>query len=232
MRSFSPFPMGLAMAGLFAAAHPALAQEAPISAAAPASDAAPVAAEPPRVLFKLGTGITNGTGYGGFDGLTLPIIPGLEWQFAPGWSATANGSASWNFGPRRYTSGADRWGPSLGQLSLDASVRHYYHQDKRRQLGRRTGPYQGPYVALQVGNYFYSFRSYNSYARHRYTEYTYSNLMLLWGTQRRLGGHGLLDAYIGGGLDNSSRNYDGGNSYHRQLGLALELGLKLSLVNK
>ncbi|OWP64741.1 hypothetical protein CDA63_02990 [Hymenobacter amundsenii] len=233
--SYSFLAAGLAVAGLLAAGPVALAQEAPVPTPAPTPNATPAAAEPPRVLFKLGTGVVNGSGYGGYGGLTLPVILGAEWQFAPGWSAAANGSVSWNVGPRRYYGGSssDRWRPLLAQGNLDAAVRHYYHQEKRQQKGRRTGPYQGPYVALQFNNYFQP-NFPNGYNNSRRLGYDYSSLNLLWGTQRRVGGHGLLDTYIGAGVSNNKTYYYDGNgtSGRRQANLHFELGLKMSLVNK
>ncbi|NVO85459.1 hypothetical protein [Hymenobacter terrestris] len=193
----------------------------------------------PRPLFKLGTGLTDGAGFGDYRGLTLPLVLGAEQQLAPGWSATLNGTSLWNIGQRRGFGSSERDGLNLRQLGVDVGIRHYYHQEKRQAKGRRTGPYQGPYVALHFGNYFDRRFSYNYGPMYSYTRsdlnYDYSTLTARWGVQRRLGGRGLLDAYIGGGLANprTYHSYIGAMpEYRRNLSLGLELGVKISLTNK
>ena len=163
----------------------------------------------------------------------MPLILGIEQQLAPGWSATLNGTSLWNIGRRRSLSSSGREGLNLRQLSADVGIRHYYHQAERRAKGRRTGPYEGPYVALQLNNYFSRDLPYN-FNQHSFN-YDYSSLSVLWGVQRQLGGRGLLDAYIGGGVANSrTYRYYGGPTPERSraLELGLELGVKISLMHK
>ncbi|SDY39832.1 hypothetical protein [Hymenobacter psychrophilus] len=244
MRFFSLTVAGLATAALLSASVSALAQQATLASpptpptevpAAPAPVAAVDAAVRPRPLFKLGTGLADGAGLGGYTGLNLPLVLGVEQQLAPGWSATLNGSSLWNIGQRRYYGTSNREGLNLRQLGLDVGIRHYYHQEKRQAAGRRTGPYQGPYVALQLGNYFRrDLLYYYTYSRHELA-YDYSTLTVRWGVQRRLGSRGLLNAYIGGGLANprTYHNYIGAMpEYRRDLSLGLEVGVKISLTNK
>lgn len=229
------FPIAAGLAVLLAARPAAFAQQASPAPTSPtpATTDAPVR---PGPLFKLGTGLTDGAGWGGFSGLTLPLVLGAEQQLAPGWSATVNGTGLWNIGRRRDFHSSKREGLSLQQLSFDAGIRHYYHQEKRRAKGRRTGPYEGPYVALQLNNYFERRILYRSGNYSRYNlAYDYSSLTVQWGMQRRLGGRGMLDAYIGGGLTNplTYRHYVGSMpEVRRELGIGLELGVKISLASK
>ncbi|WP_019946459.1 hypothetical protein [Hymenobacter aerophilus] len=238
MRFFPLAPIGLFTAALLLAGPAVFAQQAPTApaTATPGNPTAAAAEAPtrPGPLFKLGTGLSDGSGYGSFLGLSLPLVLGVEQQLAPGWTATLNGSSLWNIGERRNSSSTDREGLKLEQLGLDAGIRRYYNQEKRRTKGRRTGPYEGPYVALQLNNYFRRDLPYNF--SQRAFEYDYSSLTARWGVQRRLGGRGLLDAYLGAGVANSriyrfnpaASRYD----QSRVLDLGLELGVKISLTNK
>ncbi len=175
----------------------------------------------PPTLLKLGVGLGTNLGITNYYGTSVPTFLGLEHQLAPSWTLTANGSASWHLGRRSFPGYRS---PLITQVGLDAGIRHYYHQEKRRQKGYRTGPYEGPYVALQTRTVFSP-----RYPNHQF-QYDYTSLSAVWGVQRRLGGRGLLDAYLGAGVANPSVfRYD--NSYQRQLGITLEVGVKLSLTN-
>lgn len=226
---------GLTAAALLTASPAAFAQQAPATLATSAAEAPSTTDAPVRVgpLPKLGTGLVDGAGYGGFNGLSLPLILGIEQQLVPGWTATLNGTGLWNIGERRGLSSSGREGLQLEQLSVDAGIRHYYNQEKRRTKGRRTGPYEGPYVALKLNNYFRRDLPYNF--NRRSFEYDYSSLTALWGVQRQLGGRGLLDAYIGAGAANSrTYRYNPASTptQSRVLDLGLELGVKISLIHK
>ncbi len=183
---------------------------------------APTNSHPPTLL-KLGVGLGTNLAINDYHGASVPVFLGLEHQLVPAWTLTANGSASWHLGRRTFP-GSNYHSPLVTQLGFDAGIRHYYHQEKRRQKGYRTGPYEGPYVALQTRTVF-SPRYPNNQL-----QYDYSSLSAVWGMQRRLGGRGLLDAYLGAGVANPSVfRYD--TSYQRQLGITLEVGVKLSLTN-
>ncbi|RSK47545.1 hypothetical protein EI291_14905 [Hymenobacter rigui] len=203
-----------------------LASPLAIQAQTTAEPAAPAATTPapgfrPTTLLKLGTGITRGLTIGGYLGTALPVVAGVEWQMAPAWSLYGNVSSGWRVGAR--TAAPDGRGRSaiVTELGIDLGVRRYYNQEKRRAAGRETGPFVGNYVAVQATT---SFTPY--YAPRLYHEV--SALSGLWGTQHRLGGHGLLDAYVGGGLETRRLNmrYRG-----VQLRPHLEVGVKLSLVH-
>jgi hypothetical protein len=196
----------------------------------PAAAIAPAAPQPEtsrQTLFKLGTGLTRGFELGGYSGLSVPVVLGVEHHFTPAIAVYGNLFGGLNIGRR---SDYDR--SLLRTIGADAGVRYYYNQEKRKAAGRATGPFVGNYFALQTTSSFYSNHPQNSYnGRYRY-QYDNTSLSLLWGAQRRLGKHGLLDAYVGAGLENpmmtSYRN--GYPENKRQLGINAELGLKISLV--
>jgi hypothetical protein len=171
-------------------------------------------------MLKLGTGPTRGFLLGS-GGVIVPLVPGLEYQFSRSWSVYASGfSGIYLFGDERNSFRPDR--PiGLNSIGFDAGVRHYYNQQKRQRLGRATGPFVGNYLALQtVGCWWYK-RYYKAF------DYEYSSVTVLWGMQRRLGRHGLLDAYAGAGLWNANILAD---ANHRSFWPIPELGIKLSLV--
>ncbi|MBT9393078.1 hypothetical protein KLP40_07875 [Hymenobacter sp. NST-14] len=205
-------PVVLALSLL--AATPTLAQT-------PAATLPPAA--PIRPLLKLGLVVGNEHAISSYHGISVPVFVGLEQQLTPGWTLTLNGTSSWHLGRRDFSNLGYR-SPLVTQLSFDAGIRHYYHQARRQERGYRTGPYQGPYVGLQTRTIFSPIPSSNNQLR-----YDYSTISLLWGTQRRLGGHGLLDAYLSGGLANP-RVYGVENTYQHRLGISLEAGVKLSLI--
>jgi len=183
------------------------------------------------ILFKLGTGLIRGAEFGGYTGLTVPIAIGAEYVAKPGWNIYGNGITSINAGGRQNSFDRYKY-VYLRTLAADFGVRRYYNQEKRRQKGRATGPFTGNYVALQSSSIWY-----NSLYLNKGMEYDYSNLVALWGLQRRLGGHGLVDAYAGGGINNNKQVYRelNNNAYSYKYKrfppmLDLELGVKLSLV--
>lgn len=184
-----------------------------------------------RTLLKLGTGLTRGFELGGFSGLSVPVVLGVERSMTPGWSVYANGFT----GVRVYQ--AERFQQMypgrrrnlLRSPGFDLGVRWYYNQAKRQAKGKPSGPLIGNYVALHSPTQFW----YSAYRPNRFV-YGYSALMLVWGLQRRVGGHGLLDAYVGAGVSNPRYfRYDdqtGAIRQARQLGIATELGIKFSLI--
>lgn len=186
-----------------------------------AAETPAAAAFQPTTLFKLGTGLTRGLTIGGYMGTALPVVAGVERQVAPAWSLYGNVSSGWRVGGRAAAPDSRMGGVLVTELGVDLGVRRYYHQDKRRAAGRATGPFVGNYVAVQGVSSFTP-----AYAPRLYHEVT--ALSGQWGLQRRLGGHGLLDAYAGAGLE--TRHLSMLQNRRMQLGLHLEAGIKLSLV--
>ncbi|GAB2957031.1 hypothetical protein GCM10027048_24260 [Hymenobacter coalescens] len=187
---------------------PATASPTPDSAAAARS-----------VLLKLGTGLTRGLTVGGYMGTALPVVAGAEWQLAPAWSAYGNVSSAWRVGPRTAAPDGSRHSARVMELGVEVGVRRYYRQPQRRAAGRAAGPFVGNYVALQGLHSLTP--SYSPRLHHEV-----SALAGQWGMQRRLGGHGLIDAYVGGGLE--TRRLSAPNA--PRLSPHLEAGLRLSLV--
>ncbi|QNH61100.1 hypothetical protein [Hymenobacter sediminicola] len=190
-------------------------------AAPSVAEAAPAPDFRPATLFKLGTGFTRGLTIGGFMGTAIPIVAGVERQVAPAWSAYGNVSSGWRIGARTAAPERGTRAAYITELGLDLGVRHYYNKEKRQAAGRASGPMVGNYVALQATT---SFTPY--YAPKLYHEV--SALSVLWGTQHRLGGHGLLDAYVGPGIETrrlGMRRHDG-----LSVRPHLQVGIKLSLV--
>ena len=183
------------------------------------------------VLFKLGTGLTRGAEFSGYSGVTVPIAIGAEYVMKPGWNVYVNAVPGINAGGGQNSFDRSRY-VYLRTVTADLGVRRYYNQEKRRQKGRATGPFTGNYVALQSSSNWH-----NSLYFNRGLRYDYSTLVALWGMQRRLGGHGLVDAYAGGGFANDIQAYREiiNNTYSYKYKrfpprLDLELGVKLSLV--
>ncbi|SNC77303.1 hypothetical protein SAMN06265337_3886 [Hymenobacter gelipurpurascens] len=180
-----------------------------------------------KTLFKAGTGITRGFELGGYSGLSVPLVLGVERHLTPAVSVYSNAFGGLNIGRR---SDFDR--SFLRSFGADAGVRYYYNQQKRKEKGRATGPFVGNYFALQTTSSFYSNHPQNSYNEAYRYQYDNSSLSLLWGAQRRIGKHGLLDAYVGAGIENPmmSSYRNGYPEYKRQLGINAEIGIKISLI--
>lgn len=175
----------------------------------------------PLTLLKLGTGATRGLTVGGFMGTAVPVALGVERQFAPSWSAYGNVSSGWRIGARTAApDGHTRISAYLTELGADLGVRRYYHQAKRQAEGRQAGPFVGNYVAAQVSTSFTP-----NYAPKLF--YRYTALSLVWGTQHRIGGRGLVDAHIGGGV---ATRLPGQDYQNKDLWLHLEASLKFSLL--
>jgi hypothetical protein len=209
----------------------AFAQSGPPSTAPEIANASAsqIVEEPPKsTLFKIGTGLTRGFEFGGFSGLSVPVVLGVEHHLTPTVSMYGNLFGGLNIIDRS----AYHNRPLLREIGADAGIRYYYNQEKRKQKGRATGPFVGNYLALHSSSSLYSYHTQNSYSPRTYLGYDYSTLNVLWGMQRRIGGHGLIDAYVGGGVANPyrSRYEDGMFRTERRASLNLELGVKLSLV--
>ena len=68
-----------------------------LPAAAPAAAPPPAATWRPHTLVKLSTGLNRQTSYGGYSGLTLPLILGVEHQLNPEFSVSGEVSSGLNF---------------------------------------------------------------------------------------------------------------------------------------
>ncbi|WP_100336226.1 hypothetical protein [Hymenobacter chitinivorans] len=190
----------------------------------PDSTQAARAARPQKLLLKLGTGLTRGYELGGFSGLSLPVALGAEVALRPGWNLSANG-----FGGIYLFGGGNSRSVGPNRLGFDAGIRRYYNLAKRQQKGRKPGPFSGNYVALQSTTHWVK----TTYLTPTW-QYKRTSVALVWGLQRRLGGHGLLDAYLGLGLTDELRDrHDTGSAlrYERYPPtLVPEAAVKLSLV--
>jgi hypothetical protein len=210
------FLLAAGLAGSFVSQAQTTAEPVPL---APAG-ATPELVFEPATLFKLGTGLTRGLTIGGFMGTALPLVAGVERQVAPAWSLYGNVSSGWQVGNLTAAPDGKTRLVHITELGVDLGVRRYYHQDKRQATGRDTRPFAGNYLALQATTSFTP--GYGPRLYHQVTA-----LSGLWGMQRRLGGHGLLDAYVGPGLETRLLGM-------RHQGLLirphLQIGIKLSLV--
>ncbi|TGD78442.1 hypothetical protein [Hymenobacter wooponensis] len=206
----------------------ALAQSTPSGTPVEASALAQTPESPAKsTLFKIGTGLSQGFEFGGYSGLSVPIVLGVEHHLASAVSLYGN-----LFGGLNIIRRQDYDRPLLREIGADAGVRYYYNQEKRKQKGRDTGPFVGNYLALHSSSSLFSYRRQNSYNVRNYFSYDYSTLNLVWGMQRRIGGHGLIDAYAGAGISNPFRfsDQDRISQYKRRPTPNLELGVKISLV--
>ena len=191
----------------------------PLHSAAQAPDSTAVPARPKGTLVMLGTGVvTPGFEFGGFSGLSLPLILSVEHHISPAVSVYANGFSGFRLNNGLFDQDR-RFG--MGYYGFDAGIRYYYNQEKRRQKGRPTGPFVGNYVALQTSSVFRP----NTY----FTDYRYSGLTAIWGMQRRLGKYSWLNTYIGAGIGRSGQYYYVPEFDNSRYGLLLELGVKVSL---
>lgn len=217
----------VALAVVVGAPASALAQTTPAPLLAPTETPASKTDIPQSTLFKLGTGLTRGFEWGGYSGLSVPVVLGVERHLTPAVSVYGNLFGGLNIGRRNDFDRA-----LLRTIGADAGVRYYYNQEKRREKGRATGPFVGNYFALQTTTSFYSNHPQNSFTERYHYQYDNTSLSLLWGAQRRVGKHGLFDAYVGAGLENPlmSSYRNGYPEYKRQLGINAEIGLKISLI--
>lgn len=182
-----------------------------------------------RLQLKLGTGLTRNFSVGGTEGLTVPVVLGAEHLLGANWSVYLNGEAGFYLGGNKLRDAEGNHRPlGLNSTGFDAGIRRYYSQKKRQLQGRATGAFVGNYLALHSSSKWEN-NAFNS-TRLRYQSTT---LTALWGLQRRLGEHGLLDAYVGPGFANERRDR------HTQHGYVLrrhpftfvpQAGVKLSLV--
>lgn len=205
---------GMATGTLLLAA-PAATAQAPHSPDSTAAAAVRSAREGSGTLVKLGVNVTRGAGLGGYSGLALPLVLSAEHHLTPATSVYGSVYGSYQVGRRFYFDGHPS--PRLATWGVEAGIRHYYNQEKRRAKGRATGPFVGNYLALQTRTAFH--------ARGLEPSYQYTNLALLWGMQRRLGKYGWLDAYVGGGIGRERTS----NSTRSRFGFTPEIGVKFSL---
>ncbi|UOQ69747.1 hypothetical protein [Hymenobacter volaticus] len=182
-----------------------------------------------KLQLKLGTGLTRHFNMGGTAGLTVPVVLGAEHLLGTSWSAYLNGEAGFYFGGNKLRDADGNHRPlGLNSTGFDAGIRRYYNQEKRHQQGRATGVFVGNYLALHSSSKWEN-NAFNS-TRLRYQSTT---LTVLWGLQRRLGGHGLLDAYVGPGFANERRERHTPNGFvprRHPFTFVPQAGVKLSLV--
>ncbi|RSK31076.1 hypothetical protein EI290_13725 [Hymenobacter metallilatus] len=173
-------------------------------------------------LVRLGTGLTRGFELGGYRGLSVPLVLGLEHHVSSAVSVYANAFGGMELGRRTYFDGPPT--SFIGDYGLDLGVKYYYNQEKRRQKGRVTGSFEGNYLALHSNSTF------NPDA---YRTYRYSTLTVVWGMQRRIGKYGWFEAYVGGGIGREPgytyNGYYGPTKQAAWFGFAPELGIKFSL---
>jgi hypothetical protein len=183
-----------------------------------------------RTLLKVGTGLTRGFDWSGSTGLALPVVLGIEHTLATNWSVYGNAFTGIQVvRPENYSSYITS---AFRRLGLDAGVRYYYHQAKRVAKGRAAGPFIGNYVALHVPTTtIWVLQSSTDAVRLGYKQ---TAIMGVWGMQRCLGAHGLLDAFAGAGISNprvrtAKMPYITLQS-PRKLEFDAEIGVRLSLI--
>ena len=219
MRTALPFRSLLLAASLCAPLAAAHAQAPTAEPAVPAAaKPGPVAAFKPTTLLKLGTGLTRQVVYGPGTGFIVPVVLGAERQLAPEWSVYGNLTGVSRFSKRPYYQEAASLAMLTG-LGLDLGVRRYYNLAKRQAKGRASGPLVGNYLALETTTDLFRYKA------RFYHEST--SLVALWGLQRRLGGHGLVDAYAGLGIESL---YWDSNFFGESIVPMVQVGLKISLV--
>ena len=188
-------------------------------AAAPAAAVAPVAGPgiQPTTLLKLGVALTNRTLLGFGRVVPLPLLVGLERRLSSNWALTGNATMLSIAG---YRAGFSREGYGLRVLRVGAElgVRRYY----RAEGHATTGAYGGNYVALAG----------------RGEAMPYGALLFpgglglsaQWGVQRRVGGHGLADAFVSLGAETYPGGWGNSQPFAGAVSPTIELGLRLSLV--
>jgi hypothetical protein len=218
MRTLSTFRAILLTTGL-GTGLAARAQTAPAPVAPPAPVAAPVevAAMLPTTVLKLGTVLTNRSllGFGSF--VPLPLQAGVERRLNPHWALTGDFTVLSVAGNRAGLT-QEGFGLRVLRLGAEAGVRRYY----RAAAHPTTGAYGGNYVALNT----------------RIEALPYGALLLAgkvglsaqWGMQRRVGGHGLADGFVGLGAETSAAGLGSSQPVRRFVSPTAELGLRLSLV--
>ena len=158
---------------------------------APAAIPPPAAATwLPHTLVKLNTGLNRQTSYGGYSGLTLPLILGAEQQLNTKFSAYGEASSSLNFSRRDFR--FDNRRIAIGGAAAEVGGRYYYNQAKRARLNRAHGPFVGNYLALAGGAQLDRF-----VAGYRFAD---ASVEARWGMQRRIGQWGFFDGSAGMGV--------------------------------
>ena len=168
-------------------------------------------------MFKLGVVLTNRTllGFGGV--VPLPLLAGVEHRLNSNWALTSHFTVLSIAGTRAGLS-QEGFGLRVLQLGAEAGVRRYY----RGAAHPTTGAYGGNYVALNT----------------RLEALPYGALLLAgrvgvnaqWGVQRRVGGHGLADAFVSLGAETYVGGWQSTQPIKRFVSPTIELGLRLGLV--
>ena len=217
---------------LLAATVTSLAQTAPVPAAAPETAVLP-AAEPPRLLLKVGLNAARAFRWSGYYGIPfrLPVSAGAEYRLNS--KFTLYGQLDADFAIPRHISYFGARTPLLPTGALSIGGRYYYNQAGRAQHNRAHGAFVGNYLAAEIHTEMwnrYEFEGASlaiptgSYALRR--DYV-PTLNVLWGMQRRLGRNFLFDASAGLGIgaSRSDLNFGGFSSGALNLSGQLNLGV-------
>ncbi|GAA4034729.1 hypothetical protein GCM10022409_18970 [Hymenobacter glaciei] len=217
MRTSSSFRTFLLMASL-GTALTARAQTAPVpaNATAPAAPAA-VAPEFQRTtLLKFGTVLTNRTLSGIGQIVPVPLQLGIERRLSSKLAITGSLDALGIAGRVRPFANSE-YGFRVFKLGAELGVRRYYRADAHPI----TRAYGGNYVALNARAEAFP-----------YFGQLYPGglgLSAQWGMQRRLGSHGLVDAFAGLGAETVPLLWSG-LGVRLPVSATVELGVRLSLV--
>ena len=215
---------------LLAASIPSLAQTAPAPSAMPETTVLP-AAEPSRLLLKVGLNAARAFRWGGYYGMPfrLPVSAAAEYQLNS--KFTLYGQLDADFAIPRHTSYFGERTPLLPTGALSIGSRYYYNQAGRAQHNRAHGAFVGNYLAAEIHTEMwnrYEFEGASlviptgSYALRR--DYV-PTLNVLWGMQRRLGRSFLFDASAGLGIGASRSNLNFGGFSSGALNLSGQLNL-------
>lgn len=186
------------------------------AATAPAAPAAGTGLLPTTVL-KLGVLLTNRTLFGSGQVVPLPLLVGVERRLNASWALTGDLTMLGIAGNRAGLSG-EGYGLRVLRLGAELGVRRYY----RVEALPITGAYGGNYLALNA----------RAEALPYGTQLLPGNVGLSaqCGVQRRLGGHGLADVFVGLGAETFAGRGSSSPTVKRFVSPTVELGLRLSLV--
>jgi len=181
-----------------------------------------------KVLFKASTGLTRGFTIGAPAGFSAPVVLGAEYQLLPHWTVYANGFSGVLLKRNQEDEHQLTRYVNLYNAGAELGIRRYYNQAKRQRRGQAAGPFTGNYFALQSTSSWWNPRNAGQHLR-----YDFTTIAVLWGLQRRLGSHGLVEAYAGLGLSNDiqAKYHETGYELQRHLATVKpEAGIKLGFV--
>lgn len=170
-----------------------------------------------RIGLNAGRSFHNGDFLGW--GLKLPVAVGAEYALSSKFTLYGQLDADLITIRPAYAR-AEQYSRVPG-ASLGLGARYYYNQAGRARHNRAHGPFVGNYLALEAHLETHRYASFAD----RYSE---PSLLLLWGAQRRLGSHFLLDLSAGTGLGYFPGLRD--SYYPSRVGLTTQLNLGLYFV--